>query len=224
MEVLDRGKTKVLIADDMRLMSRILASYVGFQPDMEVAGEASDGREAVEAYENLAPDVTLMDISMPNLDGICATREILAADPDAKVMILTAHDNGPHTLLAAEAGAKGYVRKDCDPKELMSAIRRISAGENILPEGVPEQVARNLRGPDEKPRPHLTSREIEIVEALAGGKSNKQIANTMFISERTVRNHASNIYRKLRVYDRTQAVLRAARHGFIDLHTIGVGD
>lgn len=230
MEALDESKTRVLIAEDMKLVARILASYINFQPDMEVAGEAGDGREAIEAYEDLAPDVVLMDISMPRLDGIRATREILSTNPDAKVVILTAHENGPHAVLAVEAGAKGYMNKDCDPKELMSAIRGISSGEDILPTGIPEQVASNLRAAgsasrsDEKARPHLTNREIEIVKALAGGKSNKQIATTMFISERTVRNHASNIYRKLSVYDRTQAVLRAARHGFIDLHAISIGD
>lgn len=214
MQTLEKSRTRVLIAEDLKLVSRILASYISAQPDLEVVGEATNGREAIAACERLVPDVILMDISMPGMDGISATHEILSSDPEAKVVILTAHENGSHTALAAEAGARGYLKKDCHPNTLIEVIRRIASGDNLLPGSGPVK-------PRSAPRPHLTSREIEIVEALAGGKSNKQIASAMFISERTVRNHASNIYRKLNVYDRTQAVLRAARHGFIDLQAVG---
>lgn len=201
--------TRVLIAEDMTLVSRILASYINVQPDMEVIGEVRDGRKAVEAYDRLAPDVVLMDISMPVMDGICATREILSSDPEANVIILTAYEDGSHTILSTEAGAKSYMQKDCDPGDLMSVIRGMVVG------GDGKVGVR-----DSEKRPGLTSREVEIVEALAGGESSKQIARKLFISERTVRNHASNIYRKLGVCDRTQAVLQAARYGVITLDSV----
>src|SRR5919107_172334 len=194
---LDADETiRVAIADDQRLFAHGLARIIGVQPGMEVVGEAHTGEEAVSLCLDVEPDVVLMDLSMPVMDGVSATRKILALLPRTRVLILTVHTDDAHVFQGIKAGAEGYILKDCTPEDLARAIRTVHAGDTIMAPGI---------------APRLTDRELEVVRALARGKSNKEIASTLGISEKTVRNHASNIYKKLHIFDRTQAVIYAIR-------------
>ena len=213
------GKLRVLIAEDQQLMVRMLAAFVGGQPDIEVVGEVPDGRQAVEFCRENAPDLVLMDVSMPEMDGLSATREIREISPSTAVIILTVHEDKTYVLQAIRAGAKGYIHKNCTPDELTDAIRAVGSGNiSISPSIVQKMRVRGER--NSAPRPpdteaRMTQREIEVLGALAEGKSNKQIAQDLYISERTVRNHALNIYKKLRVHNRAQAILHAVQRGIV---------
>ncbi|HKH10796.1 MAG TPA: response regulator transcription factor [Rubrobacter sp.] len=210
-------KICVLVVDDHKLFTSGLARIIGAQPDMEVLAEVHDGAEAVEICREEVPDVILMDVFMPGMDGIRATAEIRELLPHAAVLILTAHADDEQVFRGIRAGARGYVLKDCTPEEVAGAIRTVHAGDTIMA----PSIARRMLGAFEEARgselaPPLTRRELEVIRSLARGRSNREIAVELGIAEKTVRNHASNIYRKLHIFDRTQAVLYAIREGLVD--------
>lgn len=217
---------RVAIADDQQLFSGGLARIIGVHPDIEVVGEAHTGEEAVALCLETEPDVVLMDISMPVMDGVSATRKIRKVLPRTRILILTVHTDDGHVFQGIKAGAQGYLLKDCTPEDLTRAIRTVYAGDTIMAQDVARKMLMTFEGiqnEEAEITPHLTEREIEVIKALAQGMSNKQIAQTLHISEKTVRNHASNIYKKLHIYDRTQAVIYAVRRGLVDLETLGSG-
>ena len=209
---------RVAIVDDQPLFTDGLGRIVGAQPGMEVVGVAHDGESGVKMCVELRPDVILMDINMPIMDGVTATGKIRDLLPDAKILILTVHADDVHVFQGIKAGATGYLLKDCTPEDLSRAIKTVNAGDTIM---APE-IARKMllafeeADPEQPETPSLTKRELDIVTAFARGRGNKQIARDLSISEKTVRNHVSNIYKKLHVYDRTQAVLYAIREGLIE--------
>ena len=215
----EEGDIRVAIVDDQRLFVDALAQTLDAQPSMAVVGVAHSGEEAVELCLREEPDVVLMDISMPGMGGIDATRRILTLLPRTEILVLTVHADDASLFRAIKAGAQGYVLKDCTPDELASAIRAVNAGDTVMSPSIAEKTMatfEEIRSNTEF-TPTLTERELEVIRALAQGKSNKEIAGELDISEKTVRNHASNIYKKLHIFDRTQAVIYAIRNGLVDL-------
>lgn len=221
---LGAGETiRVAIADDQQLFASGLARIISAQPEVEVVGEAHTGREAVELCLETEPDVVLMDISMPEMDGVTATRKIREILPRTRILILTVHTDDGHVFQGIKAGAQGYLLKDCTPEDLVRAIRTVYAGDTIMAQDIAQKMLttfESIQNEEAELTPHLTERELEVIKALAQGMSNKQIAQALHISEKTVRNHASNIYKKLHIYDRTQAVIYAIRRGLVDLQTL----
>jgi DNA-binding NarL/FixJ family response regulator len=216
---------RVAIVDDQPLFTDGLGRIVGAQEGMEVVGVAHDGESGVKICVELRPDVILMDINMPIMDGVTATSKIRDLLPEAKILILTVHADDVHVFQGIKAGATGYLLKDCTPEDLSRAIKTVHAGDTIM---APE-IARKMllafeeADPEQPEAPSLTRRELDIVTAFARGRGNKQIARDLSISEKTVRNHVSNIYKKLHVYDRTQAVLYAIREGLIETEGLEEG-
>jgi DNA-binding NarL/FixJ family response regulator len=210
---------RVLIADDQTLFRSGLAKLLEEDPRVEVVGQVSDGAEVVEAVGTLQPDVVLMDIKMPNLDGIEATRRVLAEHPEVKILVLTTFDADSFVLQALRAGASGYVLKDSQPEAIVSSVLAVMAGERVMASAVANRVLDMLSGATTPKEFYdgLTTREIEILRLLATGQANKQIARKLNISEKTVRNHVSHMYEKLGIYDRSQAVLYAVRKGLVEL-------
>ena len=213
----------MVIADDQRLFANGLARIIGIQTDMEVVGEAHTGEEAISLCLHEEPDVVLMDLSMPGIGGLSATRKILSLLPRTRVLILTVHTDDAHVFQGIKAGARGYILKDCTPEELTRAIRTVHAGETIMAQDIARKTLTTFESirSNTEITPNLTERELEVIKALAQGKSNKEIAQTLGISEKTVRNHASNIYNKLHIFDRTQAVIYAIRRGIVGLDDLG---
>jgi len=209
----------LLIADDQPLFRAGLARLLNDDPRVEVVGEAADGEEAVRLAAKLKPDVVLMDLRMPNLDGIEATRLITQADPAVKVIVLTTFDTDSQVLQALQAGASGFALKDATPEAIMGAIEAVMAGNRVMASQIAQQVLDMLTGVKSRKDFYdgLTAREVEILGLMAGGLANKQLAYKLGISEKTVRNHISNMYEKLGIYDRTQAVLYAVRKGLVEL-------
>ena len=209
---------RVLLADDQTLFRVGLARLLEADPRVEIVGEAADGAEAVRLVGSLKPDVVLMDLKMPNMDGISATREIVSKHPDVKVLILTAWDADNHVIQALKAGASGYILKDSKVEPIISSLLAVKQGERVMATAVANRVLEMLTGSTTPKEFYdgLTSREMEILKLLAGGMANKQIAYQLMISDKTVRNHVSNMYEKLNVYDRTQAALYAVRKGLIE--------
>jgi DNA-binding NarL/FixJ family response regulator len=215
------GAIRVAIVDDQRLFTMGLSGLVDMLPGVEVVGVAYNGEEAVALCRQEEPDVVLMDISMPKMDGIDATREIKDLLPQTAVIILTGHEEDEHVFEGIKAGAQGYLLKDSEPEDLARAIHTVYAGDTIIAPDLAQKMLRTFEGsrsrsPGLAPPP-LTERELEVIKALAQGMSDRQIANSLGISEKTVRNHTSNIYRKLHIFDRTQAVIYAVREGVIDV-------
>ncbi len=216
------GLIRVAIVDDQRLFVDGLVRILGIQPDIEVVGRAHTGEEAVELCLKEEPDVVLMDLSMPGMGGISATREILSLLPRTQVLVLTVHTDDTNLFQAIKAGAQGYILKDCTPEDLASAINAVHAGNTIMSPDIAKKTITTFEGirSNSELTPSLTERELEVIEALAQGKSNKEIARDLGISEKTVRNHATNIYKKLHIFDRTQAVIYAVRRGLVDLEQL----
>jgi DNA-binding NarL/FixJ family response regulator len=213
---------RVAIVDDQRLFTRGLRGLVEMLPGVEVVGVAYDGEEGVALCREEEPDVVLMDISMPRMDGISATREIKDLLPQTAVVILTGHEEDEHVFEGIKAGAQGYLLKDSEPEDLSRAIRTVHAGNTIIAPDLAQKMLNTFEGgrsggDSRVAPPPLTERELEVIRALARGMSDRQIAHTLGISEKTVRNHTSNIYRKLHIFDRTQAVIYAVREGVIDV-------
>jgi DNA-binding NarL/FixJ family response regulator len=210
---------RVLVADDQTLFRVGLAGLLSKDDRVEVVGQAGDGMEALHLCEELEPDVVLMDIRMPNLDGIKATELIHAARPATRVLILTSLDADSHVMAALKVGASGYVLKDSSPDALVASILTVMSGERVMGGVVAERVLAMLTGETTTQEFYdgLTRREVEILKLIAAGAGNKQITQKLSISEKTVRNHISNMYEKLGLSDRTQMVLYAARKGLIQL-------
>jgi len=210
---------RVLIADDQALFRSGLARLLSADPRVTIVGEADDGLEALNRCVTSAPDVVLMDLKMPTMDGVEATRRILADHPQVKVLILSTFDADSHVLAALKAGAVGYVLKDSTPEAVVSSILAVNLGERVMAGAVANRVLEMIDG-NSTPKEFydgLTAREMEILRLIATGAPNKQIAFRLKISEKTVRNHVSNMYEKLHIYDRSQAVLYAVRKGLVDL-------
>jgi NarL family two-component system response regulator LiaR len=206
----------VLIADDHPFVRHGLRTYLETLDDLEVVGEASDGSEAVELAGQLLPEVVLMDLVMPELDGVEATRAIRAASPSTKVIVLTSFDDDEKVFPAIKAGAAGYLLKDVHPAELAEAVRKASRGEALLAPSVAARLMQEVSG--ERPAAAgLTERELEVLRLIARGMSNKLIAHELVVSEKTVKTHVSNILAKLHLADRTQAALYAVREGLAEL-------
>ena len=210
---------RVLIADDQTLFRAGLARLLNEDPRVEVIGQAMDGADAVKQAAKLKPDVVLMDLKMPNVDGIEATRQIIEADPSIKVLILTTFETDNHVIQALKVGASGYVLKDSSADAIISSIVAVMSGERVMASAVANRVLEMLTGTTTPKEFYdgLTNREIEILKLLANGMANKQIAYRLKISEKTVRNHVSNTYEKLGIYDRSQAVLYAVKKGLVEV-------
>ena len=210
---------RVLIADDQTLFRVGLARLLEEDPRVDIVGQAGDGVEAVKQAGSLKPDVVLMDLKMPNLDGIEATRQIVASHPGVRVLLLTTFEADNHVIQALKAGASGYILKDSKPDSIVSSLLAVMAGERVMASAVANRVLEMLTGTTTPKEFYdgLTGREIEILKLLAGGMANKQIAYKLKISEKTVRNHVSNMYEKLNIYDRSQAVLYAVRKGLVEI-------
>ena len=212
---------QVAIVDDQPLFTDGLGRIVGAQQGMEVVGVAHDGESGVRMCEELRPDVILMDINMPVMDGVTATSRIREILPDVKVLILTVNSDDMNVFQGIKAGATGYLLKDCTPDDLSRAIETVYAGDTIMSPEVARKMLLAFEEVDEEPEaPDLSSRELDVLRAIARGKGNKQVATDLGISGKTVRNHVSNIYKKLHIYDRTQAVLYAIREGLIETNGI----
>lgn len=215
----DVRAARVLIADDQTLFRSGLARLLDSEDRVSVVGEAADGLEAVKLAASLKPDVVLMDIKMPGLDGIEATRRIVAESPKSKVLMLTTFEADNHVIQALKAGASGYVLKDSQASAIVSSILAVVAGERVMASAVANRVLEMLTGATTPKEFYdgLTAREVEILKMVATGMANKQIAYKLKISEKTVRNHVSNMYEKLGIYDRAQAVLYAVRKGLVEI-------
>jgi DNA-binding NarL/FixJ family response regulator len=210
---------RVLVADDQSMVRAGFRLLLGNEENIEVVAEASDGREAVDKASRFNPSVVLMDIRMPELDGLEATRRILAADPDARVLILTTFDLDEYVYEALSAGASGFVLKDEPPEQLLAAIRTVAAGAALLSPAVTKRVIERFT---RLPRPEvppayaeLTTREQEVFRLVADGLSNGEIGDRLFISETTVKTHVTHILQKLDLRDRVQAVVLAYRTGLL---------
>lgn len=206
---------RILIADDHHVVRRGLVFFLKTQPAIDIVGEARDGKEAVELTMEFQPDIVLMDLEMPNMNGIEATREIKKVCPDVKIMMLTSFSDQDHVIPAIEAGASGYQLKDIEPDELVRTIFQLMKGENQLHPKATSQLLTHLSGKshsERKPIDELTKRELEVLKEIANGKSNKEIASDLFITEKTVKTHVSNLLAKLGLADRTQAALYAVRN------------
>jgi DNA-binding NarL/FixJ family response regulator len=209
---------RVLLCDDQALVRGGFRMILDARPDLEVVGEAEDGLEAVEQVGALDPDVVLMDVRMPNLDGIEATRRIVSSGTAARVLILTTFDPDEYVYEAIRAGASGFLLKDVEPEELVDAIRVVAAGNALLGSTVTQRLLERFAGSTGAPPPSLddlTQRELEILRLVAGGLSNAEIADRLVVSEKTVKTHVSSVLRKLGVRDRVQAVIAAYDAGLV---------
>ena len=205
-------KISVLIADDHPVVRQGLHSFLQLQDDLEIVGEAADGLEAVEKVDELLPDVVLMDLVMPKVDGIAAIRRITALSPSTRVLVLTSFSDDDKVFSAIKAGALGYLMKDSSPADLAEAIRAVYRGEPSLDPEIAKKLMDQLsKGEEVIAEEDLTTREKDVLRLIARGNSNKEIAASLNISEKTVKNHVTNILQKLHLSDRTQAALYAVR-------------
>ncbi|AEM86261.1 response regulator [Streptomyces violaceusniger] len=209
----DPGRIRVLLVDDHQVVRRGLRTFLQVQDDIEVVGEASDGEEGVARAEELRPDVVLMDVKMPGLDGIEALRTLRGLDNPARVLIVTSFTEKRTVVPALRAGAAGYVYKDVDPEALARAIRSVHSGHVLLQPEVALALLSQDEGGGQGRGGSLTEREREVLALIADGRSNREIARALVLSEKTVKTHVSNILMKLDLADRTQAALWAVRHG-----------
>jgi NarL family two-component system response regulator LiaR len=214
---------RVLIVDDHAVVREGLRALIETQPDMTLVGEARNGAEAVQKTDELEPDVVLMDLVMPHKDGIKATAEIQQAQPDVRVLVLTSFAEDDKVFPAIKAGAMGYMLKDASPLELLAGIRDVYRGEPTMHPTVARKLIREIKQPTKlPPTPEpLSEREGEVLALVARGLSNQEIADRLYISEKTVRTHVSNILGKLHLANRTQAALYALREGIADLDDTG---
>jgi two-component system NarL family response regulator len=200
---------RVLIADDHPLVRRGLAAIINMEDDATVVGEAGDGEEAVALWRRLHPDVTLMDLRMPRLEGVQAIRQIRAEDPQASIIVLTTFDHDEDIYAGLRAGAKAYLLKDVQPEELFRCIRAVHAGEAYLQPRVAAKLAQRMH------EESLTEREVQILKLLAEGRSNRAIGQALFITESTVKSHLKSLFAKLDVTSRAEAIALAAKRGLV---------
>jgi NarL family two-component system response regulator LiaR len=213
----------VLIADDHAIVRKGICALLATEPDIEVVSEAQDGKEAIAAAQKFLPEVILMDLVMPGMDGIEAIRRIMACQPEARVLVLTSFAGDDKIFPAIRAGALGYLLKDSGPEELVRSIKQVSRGESSLHPSVARRLLRELSQPPSAQGPatdSLTEREIEVLQLVARGWSNREISDHLSISDATVRTHVSSILAKLNLCSRTQAALYALREGLASLHEV----
>jgi NarL family two-component system response regulator LiaR len=210
---------RVLIADDHPVVREGLRGLIEIQPNLELAGEAVDGAEAVEKARSLQPDVILLDMVMPHKDGVQAIGEIKQGNPQARILVLTSFSESEKALPAIKAGALGYLLKDSAPEELLQAISNVYHGQISLHPAIARLLVQELSQPSNLPPTEepLTEREVEVLQLIAQGLSNQEIADTLMVGERTVSTHVSNILDKLHLANRTQAALYALRKGLASL-------
>ncbi|MCS7058408.1 MAG: response regulator transcription factor [Meiothermus sp.] len=208
------SRIRILLADDHPVVRAGLVGLLSSQPDFEVVGEAADGQEALRAVERLLPQVVLMDLRMPGMDGVSAIRQIRSRFPQVQILVLTTYDTDSDIVRAVEAGATGYLLKDVPREELFRAVRLCARGEAVLSPPVAARLLGRMRGPAEE---NLSLRELEVLALVARGLSNKEIARKLKISEATVKTHLLHTFSKLGVDDRTAAVTVALQRGLIRL-------
>lgn len=205
------GQIAVLIADDHSTFLAGLSSIIDLERDMSVVAQATDGRQAIELWRKHRPSVTILDLRMPLVDGVCAIHEIRREDDAAKIVILTTYDGDNDIYRAIKAGAKGYLLKDARREELVDCIRRVNNGETCIPPALLQKLATGISSDP------LTDRELEVLDLLSHGQSNKEIGVNLSISEFTVKGHLRNIFTKLNVLSRTEAITAATRRGLVQL-------
>jgi DNA-binding NarL/FixJ family response regulator len=205
---------RILVTDDHPVVRAGLSGMLSGEPDFEVVGEAQNGKEAVAFVGELKPDVVLMDLRMPEMDGVTAIGHIKSDHPDVQILVLTTYESDADILRAIETGATGYLLKDTPREELFGAIRTVAQGQSPLAPGVAARLMQRVRDPEEE---GLSTREIEVLELVAHGTSNKEIAKQLWVSETTVKSHMLHIFDKLGVTDRTAAVTEALKRGIIRL-------
>ncbi|HWQ93005.1 MAG TPA: response regulator transcription factor [Clostridia bacterium] len=208
------SKTKpirIVIADDHVVVRDGIAAILGMQPDMKVVGQASNGEEACALFEKHAPDLMLLDLRMPKMDGLDVIRRIHSRHPGARIVIVTTYDDDEDIFRALKAGAQGYLLKDASRQQISEAIRVVHAGQRYIPANVALKMAKHVS------RPELTEREHEVLRRMARGESNKEIGNSLSISEGTVKTHVKSILSKLGVAGRTEAVATASQRGLVQI-------
>ncbi len=211
-------KISILIVDDHSVVRQGVRAFLETQPDLQVVGEAESGAEAVRAAAELIPDVVLMDLVMPEMDGVEATRKVKQASPRTQVVVLTSYHDDEHIFPSIRAGALSYVLKDIGPRELADVVRKAAEGEAVLHPRVAARVIQELQGrrlEQINAFTELSERELEVLRLIAGGASNAEIAAKLVLSEKTVKGHVSNILSKLHLADRTQAAVFAWREGVV---------
>ncbi|HEX2011016.1 MAG TPA: response regulator transcription factor [Roseateles sp.] len=209
--VINKSPIRVLAVDDHPLMRQGIASLLSAQPDIELVAEAADGHEAIACFKSLRPDVTLMDLQMPGLDGTAAIQRIIALQPSARILVLTTYKGDAQARRAFEAGASGYLLKNSIRRELIEAIRQVHAGRRHVPMEVAAELGQYALAES------LSGREMDVLRQLCRGGSNKQIGQALGLSEDTVKTHMKGVLSKLGALDRTQAVVVALRRGLVDI-------
>lgn len=219
-------KTRILLVDDHALLRQGTVELLQYEADIEVIGQAENGQEAVRLARELQPDIVVMDVRMPGMSGVEATRHIRSEMPFIQVLVLTAYDDDQYVFSLLQAGASGYLLKTAPAGDLIGAIRQVRAGESPLSPAIAKKVVARLNvGGSQNDRPEvfndpnlLTARELEILQFLARGMSNRDIAEALYISDRTVQSHLTNIFAKMQVTSRLEAVLQGIRLGWLTLH------
>jgi DNA-binding NarL/FixJ family response regulator len=206
---MDANKIRIMVIDDQAVVRQGFVSLIKTVPDMEIVGEGSNGQEAADLFRRLRPDITLMDLRMPEVSGAEAITQIRGEFPTARIIVLTTFDGDEDIYRALQAGAQGYLLKDMFFEELEAAIRKVHAGARLIPGSVAERLAARMSSSE------LTGRELEVLRQIVEGKSNKEIGNALNISEATVKSHINNILSKLGVSDRTQAATTALQRGIV---------
>jgi len=216
---------RILIADDHQLLRQGIRNFLSLEPDFEIIGEAADGEEAIAKVSDLRPDILLLDINMPKANGIEVAVRLKELCPEVRILALTIHDDEHYMMKMIQSGASGYLLKDVEPSMMVQAIRQVHAGESFVEPSLTQKLFSGITRREEQktaPQPpgmmegdKLSIREIEVLRLVGKGMSNAEIARELYLSEKTVKNHLTNIFRKIQVTDRTQAVLFAIKHKIV---------